>query len=1022
LEPLLYKVFGPEGFLQEREFFGEMRRSPRDLRRGYESELKNIFDELKIKSRRSWDPSSSPKAYMFFSWLGQELGFIPFSTESLKGIMDTGYFNLLNLETRLREGVPIHATYATLLDESEYKIPTTIGFPLKIKFRQPLVMHAKGHLRATIEPQTRLINIKPEIKTSLAIKKIMEIEIFSPMVSSGLMVNLKAKLHLPIEGELKVDWKENALVHVELKTPEDRRELVVLESEPLTFVRRWPETLKVWTEPETRLITGEEHQRVKTIDKHIPVLDLKIKGRVHWTPLFVQPNTPFFPLSGPNRIMVYYEPREVRTESTIIEYTGFFSRLMEEKITPTIKSWYFEDSRDDERSSSEEPYDFSEESRESSSQSSEGSRNSRGESSEESESREKGRKNLSTRRFRDFELPEMTGPRKHGFSLKLKKRISGAPKLVGELNCGYKHTDRMEFNRFECEAVMTDAPQAFSKVCFNIESVFPKTPYKFSDIEGKKIAIFSEVKFGRTCSEGSIVLKAEAKRSQEQAYEEMYDEKYYECKRFEEEGSRYKSPIECYDYLKSAGAMKKLDVEIEYQNVPVEVKNATRKLFNLFKNYVYYWNTDVADINIRNPEGKIRATFVLDEKSHRKLNITVKMPQENVTMIDVPVPVKLIPLNIKSRYSSSLFESFSDESVLPICKVKTDYIKTFDGRRFSAPMTTCYSVLAKDCTDEQRFVVMMKKLRSGSEEKKIKILTRTKKIVMEPSREKDSLVKVWVNDEPIRVDDFSPIVRREGPYVKVELEEEDVKVYFDGYTASIKVSPFMQGRQCGVCGHFDREPENEYEFITPNFEPESDVRRFFHEYQYKGDETCELPTSYEKYCDNEDCTYERPTYYRRTLERRDFPMSSSEEREDFRIPYEFRSGESSESSEESNESESSESSEEKDIKKRFGKFTREDEYYSREFIRPRKMTKMTEKHGKVCFSKKPIKMCPPSISYPTDSKTEVEVPFVCLKRSDYRTQELVEEVERVPLSTTELETLPVEFTETVRIPEKCRRL
>jgi hypothetical protein len=316
---------------------------------------------------------------------------------------------------------------------------------------------------------------------------------------------------------------------------------------------------------------------------------------------------------------------------------------------------------------------------------------------------------------------------------------------------------------------------------------------------------------------------------------------------------------------------------------------------------------------------------------------------------------------------------------------------------------------------------MMKKLREGSEEKKVKIVTRTKKIVMEPSRETDSLVKVLVNDEPIRYDDYTPIVRREGPYVKIELPEDDVKVYFDGYTVYVKVSPFMQGRQCGVCGHFDRESEREYEFLTPDFEPEYDVRRFFHEYQYKGDETCDMPKTYEKYCDDEECRYERPSYFRRTWERREFPMTSSEERDDYRIPYEFRSRESSESSSESNESESSESSEEKDVKKRFGKFYREDEYYSREYLRPRKMTKIIEKNNKVCFSKKPIKMCPPTISYKTESKTEIEVPFVCIRRSDYRTQEWVAEAERVPLSTSELETLPVEFTETVKIPEKCRR-
>jgi len=1007
LETLFYKVFGPEGLLKERFMFEDrVRQSPRDIRRGYDTELKNIFDDLNIRSRSVFD-TRSPKAYLFFSWLGQELGFIPFSSESMKGIMDTGYFNLMDLESRLREGIPVHNTYATLLEESEYKLPTTIGLPLRIRHSHPVITNVKGVVRATIEPETRLLHIKPELKTSVATKNIFDVEIWSPMVSSGLAVHMKAKLHLPIMGEMKFDWKENSLVHVELKTPEEGRELVVLETEPITFVRRFPETLKIWKEPETQLITGEEYPRVMKIDKHIPLLDMKVKGRVHWSPMYVQPNTPFYPLNGPNRIVVYYEPKEARPETVAFEFTGFVNRMLEEQITPTIRDWYFEDTRSDERSSSEEPYDFTEESRESRIQSNEDSRDSRG-SSEEVPVRDR-----MMRREREFELPEMKDMRKHGFSMKLKKRINGNYRVAGELTCGYKHNERMDFNRFECEAMLTDAPREYRKVYLNTESVFPSVPFRYNDIEGKKIVFRTELKFG---DQGSIVMKAEAKRSEEQRYEEMYDEKYYECKRFEEETGRYKSPMECYEYLKSAGAMKRVDVDIEYRNVPVEFKNVTRKVFNMFKNYIYYWNTDVADIDVRNPEGKIRATVVLDERSHRKLNVTVKMPRENVTMIDIPVPVRMIPLNIKNRYAYSFLESIADyDSYMPVCKVKTDYIKTFDGRRYSIPLTTCYSVLAKDCTEERRFVVMMKKMREESEEKKIKILTRTKKIVMEASPESESMVKVWVNDEPIRIDEeTTSIVRREGPYVKVELPEE-IKVYFDGYSTYIKMSPFMQGRQCGICGHFDREPESEYEFLTPDMEPESDVRRFFHEYLYKDDEeTCEMPTTYQEYCEDEECRYEQPSYYRRTLERRDYPMSDSEEREDFRMPFEFRSRELNEEEEERTEEERTE-------EERFGKYTREDEYYSREYLRPRKMTKMIERNGKVCFSKRPIKMCPETISYPIETTTEMEVQFVCMRRSEFRTQELIERAERVPLSRSELETLPVELTETVRIPEKCRR-
>lgn len=413
LETLFYKVFGPEGYLKER-LVERVRESPRDIRRGYETELKNIFDELNIRPRSMFD-MRSPKAYLFFSWLGQELGFIPFSTESIKGMMDTDYFNLMNLESRLRQGIPLDHTYATLLDESEYKLPTTIGLPLRIRHRQPLVTNVKGIVKAEIEQETRVLRIKPELKSSVALKNIFDVEIWSPMVSSGLAVHMKAKLHLPLMGEMKFDLKENSLVHIELKTPEERRELVVLETEPITFVRRFPETLKIWKEPETKLITGEEYPRVMKIDKHIPLMDLKVKGRVHWSPMYVQPNTPFYPLNGPNRIVVYYEPKEVRPESVSFEFTGFLNRMLEERITPTIRDWYFEESRSYERSSSEEPYDFSEESRESRSQSNEDSRDSRG-SSEEMRVRDR-----MMRRNREFEMPEIKEARKHGFTMKLKR-------------------------------------------------------------------------------------------------------------------------------------------------------------------------------------------------------------------------------------------------------------------------------------------------------------------------------------------------------------------------------------------------------------------------------------------------------------------------------------------------------------------------------------------------------------------------------------------------------------------------
>lgn len=44
------------------------------------------------------------------------------------------------------------------------------------------------------------------------------------------------------------------------------------------------------------------------------------------------------------------------------------------------------------------------------------------------------------------------------------------------------------------------------------------------------------------------------------------------------------------------------------------------------------------------------------------------------------------------------------------CSIDGTQVRTFDDVAFKAPITQCYTVLAKDCNPDSRFAVLMKKV------------------------------------------------------------------------------------------------------------------------------------------------------------------------------------------------------------------------------------------------------------------------------------------------------------------------
>jgi len=310
---------------------------------------------------------------------------------------------------------------------------------------------------------------------------------------------------------------------------------------------------------------------------------------------------------------------------------------------------------------------------------------------------------------------------------------------------------------------------------------------------------------------------------------------------------------------------------------------------------------------------------------------------------------------------------------MPICHISSSRVKTFDNVEYSVPLTTCWTVLAKDCSndDEPRFAVLVRKLSEESEKKEVKIITRSHRFVLKPETEEYDSVKIEFNGRKYTPEEFETIFDHEhvvvrceklGSSVKCELPETGIKVFFDGYAVNIKMSPMYRNVQCGLCGHYDLETQDE--FRTSKFELTDDVREFYKSYLVDED-SCSYPKETREICDTPTCDYT--------------PFWETEKMDD-----KYESREELETAEE-----------------------------------PRLRTKVIEQGHQICFSKVGVPKCA-HLTFPVSYKPEKKVVYACLSRTEPMAEVYQRRAERFELLE-EIKDLPASFIETELVPETCRR-
>jgi hypothetical protein len=1021
LEPLVRQYFDEDSVEQflggSDSSLGQLFRSQRHPRsvhernhnnkNEYQQELDDIYSKhLKVRARDyTHEHQNEPKAYVSATYKGQAVDIMPITKEFIQQLIQDSGSSLRQVEQKLRQGLPIDYATVAEIHDMQYKVPTTLGMPLTVTIKTPVAWSLKGKLQATMDPSSKSYKIEAQLKPSAVVQMLCKVEAWSPIVNTGIKIKAKAKLFTPIDARLEIDYQTKPItIKLAIKPPTQKRDLLVLESRPISYTQEWQKYVKNIDEGhDEKTIMGEEQNRVSTFTKCFGRqtwgIELCARGQVHRTPVQRVPGTPFSPLSGPNKIVITSEPGQESPEELHFKLTTKFDPLRGNEIRkPEFAHFSMQPPQpDDESSSSSSEIVDDDQSPRSQSQrdgreqrdewSDSQNRRSQPQSQRQRNTQQSQRStfNQVLQQYRSYDM-------KKGYKTEVRLEMQAGQNRKLNIDISHLFDVKQRYSQMQMK-VQKQRPEQW-EACLDSEMMFPERPQFAQDVKEKKILANAQLKWGQSCqsSQNFVKITTKAERSSQQMNWERKQNDYQSFSKPEkcQQNKAYCSPLTQEDLLEKIGQMLKYRVDIDYQNIPTGVQNLTNKLYRALKHY-YYWQTDV-DQFVQNSPNKIRAEFVLDPQSKQRLNVTVKTPKESITIQDLPLSQPMGIMNQKQSMSEQLRDYVQDDVDQNECSItpkqsnqqssssssRRSQIETFDGTKFSAPFTGCWVVLAKDCSSEQpKFVVMARKSpHNGSpDSKEIKILTRRHRIQLTPQTDEYDSIQVQVDGQrydPETAEDVTEngqVVARlekDQSTIRVELPKTGVEVEFDGYAIKIRLSDSYRGQQCGLCGHYDLESTDE--FRNPDFSQERDLRQFYMNYLIK-DQQCQAPQLTDV-CESEECD-------------KDDRSSSS----------------SSSSSSGSQEDSGSNEVEEK----------------------PEYKTKVIEVDDQLCFSSVAIPMCDEEDSYPVGVKQQKKVAYTCIDQ-DNGSAEHIERLARsgkrdIPA----LKNRQPSFHRMENVPEKCKK-
>ncbi|NWJ03541.1 VIT2 protein, partial [Crypturellus undulatus] len=300
----------------------------------------------------------------------------------------------------------------------------------------------------------------------------------------------------------------------------------------------------------------------------------------------------------------------------------------------------------------------------------------------------------------------------------------------------------------------------------------------------------------------------------------------------------------CQDYKVSTelvtgrfAAHPAVQVKLEWPKVPSSVRSIAEWFYQFVPGAAFMLG--FSERLDKNPSRQARMIVALT--SSRTCAVVCKLPDRTIyeKAMRLPLSLPVGPRISASELQPPIWNVFAEgpsavlENLKARCSVSGNKITTFNEVRFNYTMpTSCYHILAQDCSSDLKFLVMMKNADEVMNLKAINVKLGRHEIDMYPA---NGLVKLAVDGVESPTTNVS-YTSSPGASLEIHSEKEGLvlvapaygidKLYFDGHTFQIQVALWMAGKTCGICGKYDAECEQEYRM--PNGYLAKDAVSFAH--------------------------------------------------------------------------------------------------------------------------------------------------------------------------------------------------
>ncbi|KAI6212243.1 hypothetical protein M3Y99_01841300 [Aphelenchoides fujianensis] len=935
---------------------GMERRSAKDLR--------SIYSSLGIKSRRTgsyflsteeYDESdeqqqqqkggkkmgsNQPFGMIVLRANDADLAIVPVSEEHLPQAVrkmlqqeKPTLSDFEELSQKLASGAHFQKHGALNINEKKTKIPTSAGLPLALIRQTSAVASIEGQLKARFESENldaaRGLNVDLKLRTSGIATHVHKTEIWTPVLISGVESLRTVEINTPLEAKLRGDQQK---VELAVRPPQEHKtRFFAIHTLPITFTAQWSMESRTQREPRVRTVHNRALQHAQREYEQGRQQEQAIQMEGHYHQLSDPKQILQALYTTENNVHFYFVPSEQAPKELKLRISGSAFQKHAEHGRPEMDSFYASGSKGFQPIYEE---DFE------------------GMDLEQDEQRQS--------KLSQYQKKyEGKNAYKHQLKVEAEARYPQkthkiAVELKGACDSQLKHCKLF----VDAERSPIHGQQQPWNMKAKIQTVAPEVVRGEEDPSEKqsRMLVTVDTEWG-TDEKNTMQLRIQAEPTKKTMWtgEQQSGDKW-------------------------ARFLNKFDLVAEYK-LHSQQKHYVQGIYQLLKSKLFWQLTSQQREGER---GVVRATAVIDPISRRFANITVQTPEERVRIEAVPVPMPVLaavayplerrPTNLRSI--GGLLQSVGSFQSAE-CRADQSRVRTFDGVSYKAPLSSCWTVLAKDCSrEEPRFVVLMKKT---EEQKKVKIITRDTTIELAAQSENEKM-HVKINGE--RVQDPEQLSEEgvELNFNTAYVQQRGIQVEFDGEEAKVKIGGEYKNLQCGLCGHYNEEDEDV--FRMGNNQRSSSLKEFHRSYALKNEECDEAQLNKHYEQDSQEFSVRPARRHQRRQQQEDStPMTQQQDR---------------------SQEKWQDSTEQKDQKN----------------IKPVKRTQVIEYNHKICFSTEPVKRCPRGTTPDDEAETnEKQVQFFCMERSKSEGRRLLRQVRKGEI--VESEGQQPAFVETVEQPTKC---